>query len=126
MRPSPNFAAIPHSPRATSSPTVSLLTPVTHPPGHEKDGIDSVPRFRGFNPPQTGPAGGDDMRLASDSPAVQAGVILPADLRTVDGAPDDERADIGFLPYGSPAMSVGVDGRRTFPRAAAVTPDVPD
>jgi hypothetical protein len=98
---------------------------IAHPPGYEKDGIDSDPRFRDFDPTQTGPAGADDMRLASDSPALHAGMILPEDLRTADGAPDDERPDIGFLAYGSPPMAVGVDGRRTFPHTAT-PPAVPD
>src|SRR5262249_41918178 len=60
---------------------------LTHPPGYEKDGLDTDPRFRDFHPTQRGPAGADDMRLASDSPALHAGVILPESLRTADGAP---------------------------------------
>ena len=98
---------------------------VTHPPGYEKDGIDGDPGFRDFDPTQTGSAGADDMRLASNSPALHAGVILPEDLRAADGAPNDESPDIGFLPYGSPPIAVVVDGRRTFPHTAA-SPAVPD
>ncbi|TCM48740.1 hypothetical protein [Kribbella sp. VKM Ac-2568] len=100
-------------------------TELTHPPGYEKNGIDSDPRFRDFDPAQAGPAGADDMRLASDSPALHAGVVLPVDLRDADGAPGDEQPDIGFLPYGSPPLAVGVDGRRTFPRTGS-SPAVPD
>jgi hypothetical protein len=99
---------------------------LTHPPGYEKDGIDSDPRFRDFDPTQAGPAGADDMRLASDSPALHAGVVLPdIDLRDADAASGDERPDIGFLPYSSTPLAVGVDGRRTFPHTAS-SPAVPD
>jgi Right handed beta helix region len=86
-----------------------------HPPGYEKDGLDTDPRFRDFHPTQTAPAGADDMRLACDSRALHAGVVLPESLRTADGAPPGERPDIGFVPYGSPPLAVGVDARRRFP-----------
>src|SRR5262249_21143644 len=91
---------------------------LTHPPGYEKDGLDTDPRFRDFHPTQRGPAGADDMRLASDSPALHAGVILPESLRTADGAPPGERPDIGVLPYGSPPQAAGADARRRFPHTA--------
>jgi hypothetical protein len=98
---------------------------LTHPPGYERDGIGSDPRFRDFHPTQAGPAGNDDMRLADDSPTRRAGVILPEILRTADGAPPGERPDIGFLHYGSPPLAVGVDARRRFPGTTA-PPPVPD
>jgi hypothetical protein len=88
---------------------------LTHPPGYEHDGIESFPRFRDFHPTQAGPASADDMRLACDSPATRAGVVLTEDLRQADGATTDERPDVGFLPFGSPPLAVGVDARRTFP-----------
>jgi hypothetical protein len=98
---------------------------LTHPPGYEHDAIESFPMFRRFNPTQAGPAGADDMRVAGDSPALRAGVVLADDLRQADGAPTDERPDMGFLPYGSPPLAVGVDARRTFPHTEP-PPAVPD
>jgi hypothetical protein len=88
---------------------------ITHPPGYEHDGIDTDPKFRDFDPTQAGPSGTDDLRLAIDSPARHAGVVLPDDLRAADGAPSDVLPDLGFLPYSSVPMAVGVDARRTFP-----------
>lgn len=98
---------------------------LTHPPGYEHDAIESFPIFRQFNPTQSGPAGADDMRLAGNSPALRAGVVLPEDLRQADGAPADERPDMGFLLYGAPSLAVGVDARRTFPHIEP-PPAVPD
>jgi len=119
-----SLAELRGDPPFTKSP-IFADSELTHPPGYEKDGIGSDPRFRGFHPTQTGPAGADDMRLANDSPALQAGVILPDSLRTADGAPPGERPDIGFLHYGSPPLAVGVDARRRFPHTSA-PPPVPD
>ena len=107
------------------SSTAFHASELTHPPGYEHDAIESFPMFRRFNPTQAGPAGADDMRLACDSSALRAGVVLADDLRQADGAPTDERPDMGFLPYGSPPLAVGVDARRTFPHTEP-PPAVPD
>ena len=88
---------------------------LTHPPGYEHDAIDNDARFRDFDPTQAGPAGSDDMRLTIDSPALHAGVILPDDLRDADGASADEQPDMGFLPYSSPPLAVGVDAAPNLP-----------
>jgi hypothetical protein len=97
------------------SSTEFQATELTHPPGYEHDAIEGFPMFRRFNPTPAGPASAHDMRLACDSPAIRAGVVLPEDLRQADGATTDERPDVGFLPFGSPPLAVGVDARRTFP-----------
>jgi len=81
----------------------------------ERRSIEEDPLFRRFNGAQTGPSGRDDLRLSADSPARNAGVTLPADLRLLDGAPSHGRPDIGCFRYGALPLSVGVDGRRRFP-----------
>lgn len=81
----------------------------------ERRSIGEDPLFRHFNGAQNGPSERDDLRLSADSPARNAGITLPADLRTLDGAPSHGRPDIGCFRYGDLPLSVGVDGRRRFP-----------
>jgi hypothetical protein len=58
---------------------------------------------------------GDDLRLASKSPAKGRGIELPNDLRTLDPlAPSQGCPDIGCYQSGKPGLSVGVDGRNQF------------
>jgi hypothetical protein len=57
----------------------------------------------------------DDFRLRPESPCRGGGVVLPPDLRVLDGAPPDVRPDIRCFRSDAPPLSVGVDGLRTFP-----------
>jgi hypothetical protein len=86
-------------------------------PGYEANSIEADPQFLNigsdgrFRPT-------DDLRLGSTSPARGAGVVLPADLLALDNQvvpPSGGAPDIGALPFGSEGLSVGVDGRRSFP-----------
>jgi hypothetical protein len=58
----------------------------------------------------------DDLRLGDASPALAAGVPLPADLKPMDPfAPATGAPDIGCCSRGSAPLKVGVDQRRSFP-----------
>ena len=84
------------------------------PPGYEASSIAEDPLFQNIPAlPVSSPQ--DDFRLAPDSPCRGRGVILPADLRALDGASPDERPDIGCFRADAPPLAVGVDGLRTFP-----------
>jgi hypothetical protein len=75
-------------------------------PGYEARSVVADPLFRDS----------DDLRLDERSPALAAGIRLPADLAALDPwHPLRGRPDIGCYPGGAPPMHVGVDGCRTFP-----------
>ncbi len=93
---------------------------VANPPGFESSGIDQDPQFRSLAPDGS-PHAQDDLRLQESSPAVGAGLPLDGPptgivdpLATQTGAPPD----MGCYPPGpdSPALEVGVEGRRRFPQ----------
>jgi hypothetical protein len=85
-----------------------------HPPGFEASSIDEDPRFREFDATHPDPLT-DDFRLRADSPARHHGVVLPADLRCLDGTDSSEIPDIGCFRMSDPPLEVGVDARRRFP-----------
>ena len=66
------------------------------------------PRFRGLPSDESRPA---DLRLAADSPAIDAGQKLPPEWPDPLRASDKEAPDIGMLPFGAEVWGVGVDGR---------------
>ena len=87
-------------------------------PGYEAVSIEADPQFRRIGGLATSPFNSDDLRLRSQSPARGAGIVLPADLRTLDPlAPAQGRPDIGCYAFGKPGLHVGVDSRRHFPLA---------
>jgi hypothetical protein len=86
-----------------------------YPPGYEAFSIEADPQFRQIDTNGTFTTS-DDLRLGSESPARKMGIILPADLQTLDPlAPSQGRPDIGCYQCGEPGLRVGVDGRRQFP-----------
>ena len=93
-----------------------------HPPGFEANGTDKNPRLRRYWLPPHFPLI-EDLRLAAGSPAKTGGVPLTGILREIDGNPPArQRPDIGCYPYGSPPMSVGVNGLRRFPSSPFLPP----
>jgi hypothetical protein len=86
-----------------------------HPPGYEARSIATDPLFRSFDAGNGEPAESDDLRLHLHSPGRRHGVVLPAPLRNLDGAPSGQRPDIGCFRVGDPPLAVGVDGRLRFP-----------
>jgi hypothetical protein len=54
-----------------------------------------------------------DLRLQPDSPAVKAGIVLPADWPDPLRPTGDEKPDLGAVPLGGEALRVGIDGRHT-------------
>lgn len=99
------------------------LSKTRYRPGYEAFGLELDPLFERMS--GDGQVGdNDDLRLTSRSPLIRAGVRLPVDLGALDplaptppSLPEPApRPDIGAIPYGSPALQVGVEGRRRFPR----------
>jgi hypothetical protein len=86
------------------------------PPGYEANSLEADPRVR-----RLGADGRfretDDLRLRDDSPAIAAGVPLEPALRALDPVSVAGAPDIGRYPLGAGPLRVGVDGRRSFPRA---------
>ncbi len=85
--------------------------------GWEGNSLIADPRFQRFSGgcdfPMMFP--NDDLRLGVESPARGAGAPLPADLEDPLRPEGAARPDLGFLPYGSEPLRVGVDGRHVFP-----------
>lgn len=78
-----------------------------YPPGYEANSLVADPLFLDV---------ATDLRLGERSPALAAGVRLPADLTVLDPLqPPTGRPDIGGYPGGAPPLHVGVDGCRSFP-----------
>jgi len=86
--------------------------PVVRPPP-DWAGTDRYddPRFRGLNPDWRHPI---DWRLQPDSPAINAGVVLPADWPDPFRTRDTDKPDIGAVPLGTDTWRVGVRGRVTL------------
>jgi hypothetical protein len=55
--------------------------------------------------------GATDLRLAEKSPAIDAGLALPAEWPDAVRKMDAGKPDIGALPYGAKPWGVGIDGR---------------
>jgi hypothetical protein len=53
----------------------------------------------------------NDYRLQADSPAIAAGMVLPADWQDPRRPADGSRPDIGALPAGDDNLWVGIHGR---------------
>jgi hypothetical protein len=88
-----------------------------YPPGYEANSIEADPRFIRLGPDGTF-RDTDDLRLSATSPARAAGVRLPDDLRTLDSQvipPHPGIPDIGAYPFGAALLTIGVDGRRSYP-----------
>lgn len=87
------------------------------------------PRFQSFAADWRQPL---DVRLQAGSPAIDAGVALPADWPASSGIqaeenPDADVPDIGAVPLGAPLTAVGVQGRYTLsgaPRAPGKMPQI--
>jgi len=77
-------------------------------PGWSANDLFADPKFAALDADATRPL---DLHLREDSPAIGAGVALPAEwpdsLRSSDGA----RPDMGALPHGGAPLMVGVRGR---------------
>jgi hypothetical protein len=96
-----------------------------HPPGFEAHGTSENPRLRRYWLPPHFPLI-EDLRLAPGSPAHNGGVRLTGTLLEIDGNPPiGQPVDIGCYPYGSPPMSIGVDGLRQFPSNPVAPPPPP-
>ncbi|MBM4072519.1 MAG: hypothetical protein FJ271_26855 [Planctomycetes bacterium] len=72
-------------------------------PGFDRHSLVADPQFF---------SGGDDIRLKNGSPAIDAGVALPADWPDPLRAMDKGRPDIGACPLGSAPMRVGRDAAK--------------
>jgi hypothetical protein len=94
--------------------TIFEHSTILRPPGYEASSIAEDPLFRHV-PALADGSPEDDFRLGPASPCRGGGVVLPADLRVLDGALPHERPDIGCFRSDAPPLSVGVDGHRTFP-----------
>lgn len=68
----------------------------------------SEPGFIAFSPDEKAV---NDYRLREDSPAVNAGVVLPDFLPDASDVPDASEPDIGPLPLGTESLKVGRFGR---------------
>lgn len=83
-------------------------------PGWGTHDVFADPRFVAFDGQSTSPA---DVHLQSGSPAIDAGVPVPADWPDTLRANDTGKPDIGAFPVKSGPMRVGVRGRITVPSA---------
>lgn len=101
------------SPPAPASKIFEHST-IVRPPGYEASSIAEDPLFLHV-PALADASPDDDFRLRPASRCRRGGVVLPADLRVLDGALPNELPDIGCFRSDAPPLSVGVDGRRRFP-----------
>lgn len=79
-----------------------------YPPGWGANDRFADPKFARFVQDGTGAC---DLRLAKTSPAVNAGVAIPADWPDPLRASDKTQPDLGALPVGTKPWGVGVNGR---------------
>lgn len=91
-------------------------------PGWTTNDRFADPRFVGLNADWNAPI---DLRLKEDSPALNAGVAVPADWSDPLRPADAGKPDIGVLPLGGEAWRVGVGGRLTMFGAAAKNEPAP-
>jgi len=76
--------------------------------GWDAHSIIADPKFVSFN---TNIAESVDLRLQSDSPAINAGVELPKEWPDPLRDKDEGKPDIGAIPLGSEPLKVGIDAR---------------
>jgi hypothetical protein len=79
-----------------------------YPDGWDAHSLVADPQFLAFSNDRRESL---DLRVKPQSPAVKAGVPLPADWPDPLRPSDDARPDIGALPQGSEPLRVGIDGR---------------
>lgn len=82
----------------------SLANKKNYPDGWEAHSIVADPKFVHFDP---GPDAENDYRLRPDSPAVGAGVPLPAEWEDPLRPKENTRPDIGAIPFGGEMPRVG-------------------
>jgi hypothetical protein len=96
-----------------------------YPPGWAANDLFTDPKFASFSPDWRQPI---DLRLASESPAVDSGLTLPEAWADPLRTSDKGKPDRGALPLGAEPWRVGVRGRLTvlggeaepLPREAAI------
>lgn len=89
---------------------LSLANKQYYPDGWDAHSLVGDPKFVSFTNDKRQPV---DLRVQADSPAVKAGIRLPAEWPDPLRPTGEERPDIGALPLGSGPLRVGVDGRTT-------------
>ncbi len=98
------------APQAASYFTAFRQSPVfeqskqVYPPGFATHSLAADPRFVKLN---TDTAADCDYRLQADSPAINAGIVLPADWPDAERQQDAAAPDLGALPLGAPAWTGG-------------------
>ncbi len=90
-----------------ASPLFAESTKV-HPPGWTTQDLVADPRFHRLSADSTEPA---DPRLTAESPAINAGVPLPAEWPDPLRELDAELPDSGAIPFGAAGWGVGIEGR---------------
>lgn len=88
--------------------TLSEANKTHYPDGWDSRSVIADPRFVSF---QFGTTGGSDLRLKPDSPAIDAGTVIPEAWPDPMRASDAGAADIGALPAGADPLRIGIDGR---------------
>jgi hypothetical protein len=86
-------------------------------PGYEANSVLADPQFRRIDADGR-PRENNDLRLGSSSPALGAGIRLPAELGDLDPLqPETGNPDIGCYAENGEPLRVGVDGCRSSPEA---------
>jgi hypothetical protein len=88
--------------------TVVEASKKQYPPGWTAHDVFGDPQFVRF-PTQNGAS--PDLSLQRKSPAVDAGVLIPADWPDPLRATDKGKPDIGAIPLGTEPWRIGVNGR---------------
>jgi hypothetical protein len=96
-----------------------------YPPGYEANSLLTDPRFRRIDADGL-PRETNDLRLAEDSPALEAGIQLPDDLGDLDPyRPGTGNPDIGCYRRDGEPLRVGVDGCHSVPKTPLLPPARP-
>lgn len=96
--------------KSSRTHSLSEANKAHYPAGFDAHSLVGNPKFVSFNTDKRQPV---DLRLQPDSPAVKAGVSLPADWFDPSRPAGSEKPDLGALPLGSEPLRVGIDGRTT-------------